>query len=115
MTTIYCLTPASYWATFADKSEYVPRDYKEEGFIHATKGDDLLYKVANRVYHNFDAELLLLVIDEELVTSTIKYEQAKDGNLYPHIYGPLNMDAIIEIKTMHRTKEGWTLPHSHRI
>ncbi|BAU26006.1 uncharacterized protein (DUF952 family) [Aneurinibacillus soli] len=115
MTTIYCLTPASYWATFAGKSEYVPRDYKEEGFIHATKGDNLLYKVANRVYHNFDEELLLLVIDEALVTSEIKYEQAKDKNLYPHIYGPLNVDAIVEVKTMHHTKEGWTLNFSSRI
>lgn len=107
MNIIYCLTPASYWATFADKTEYIPRDYEEEGFIHATKGDDLLYKVANRVYHNFNEELLLLVIDEKRVTSEIKYEQAKDGNLYPHIYGPLNMDAIADVKAMYRTEEGW--------
>lgn len=107
MNIIYCLTPASYWAAFADKTEYIPRDYEEEGFIHATKGDDLLYKVANRVYHNFNEELLLLVIDEKRVTSEIKYEQAKDGNLYPHIYGPLNMDAIADVKAMYRTEEGW--------
>lgn len=107
MNTIYCLTPAFYWATFADKTEYVPRDYEEEGFIHATKGDDLLYKVANRVYRDFYEELLLIVIDEALITSKIKYEQAKDGNLYPHIYGPLNMDAIVDVKAMHRTEEGW--------
>ncbi|MFT9850552.1 DUF952 domain-containing protein [Aneurinibacillus sp. REN35] len=109
MRIIYCLCKASYWEQFKDKKEYVPRDYNEEGFIHATKGDDLLMNVANRVYKDCTDELLLLVIDEDRVTSEVKYERAKDSNLYPHIYGPLNTDAIIEIKCLHKTESGWTL------
>ncbi|MBN6187570.1 DUF952 domain-containing protein [Aneurinibacillus sp. BA2021] len=109
MSVIYCLCPASYWEAFKDKKEYIPRDYEEEGFIHATQGDDLLIRVANRVYKEFTDELLLLIIDEDRVTSEVRYEQAKDANLYPHIYGPLNTDAITEVKQMKKTENGWTL------
>lgn len=108
--TIYCLVPASYWAQFADGADYLPRDYAEEGFIHATKGDDLLEKVVNRVYPEFDGELLLLVIDESRVRSEVRYEQASDGNLYPHIYGPLNQDAITIVKQMVKQNGKWILP-----
>ncbi|MCI1695368.1 DUF952 domain-containing protein [Aneurinibacillus aneurinilyticus] len=109
MSVIYCLCPAFYWENFRNAHEYIPRDYEQEGFIHATKGDDLLIKVVNRVYKNFTDELLVLVIDEKNVTAEVRYEQAKDGNLYPHIYGPLNTNAIMEIKQMNRTKNGWTI------
>lgn len=109
MSIIYCLCPASYWENFRNEQEYIPRDYEQEGFIHATKGDDLLIKVADRVYKDFTDKLLLLVIDEEKVTAEVKYEQAKDGNLYPHIYGPLNTNAIAEIKQMTQTKNGWSI------
>ncbi|MCX7571196.1 DUF952 domain-containing protein [Tumebacillus sp. DT12] len=106
MNTIYCLVPGPYWALYKDKDEYVPRDYEEEGFIHATKGDDLLARVTKRVYAAHEGELLLLVIDESRVRSEVKYEQASDGNLYPHIYGPLNTDAIAEIREMVKGVDG---------
>ncbi|WP_238546108.1 DUF952 domain-containing protein [Tumebacillus flagellatus] len=109
MNVIYCLTPAPYWQQFEGKAEYLPRDYEEEGFIHATKGDDLLERVMNRVYTTYEGELLLLVIDEDRVKSEVKYEQASDGDLYPHIYGPLNTDAIVEIRQMERGPAGWTV------
>ncbi|MBL0385870.1 DUF952 domain-containing protein [Tumebacillus sp. ITR2] len=109
MNVIYCLVPAPYWAQYEGKAEYLPRDYDEEGFIHATRGDELLERVMNRVYATYEGELLLLVIDEERVTSEVKYEQASDGNLYPHIYGPLNTDAIVEVRRMERSAAGWVV------
>lgn len=108
MSIIYCLVPQSYWEKFVNKEEYVPRDYEQEGFIHTTKGDELLFKVANRVYAQYTGQLLVLVIDEKNVRSEVKYETAKGGNLYPHIYGPLNTDAITEVRAMKREDKGWT-------
>jgi uncharacterized protein (DUF952 family) len=110
MTIIYCLAAEDYWLQYKGEAEYLPRDYKQEGFIHATKGNDLLLKVANRVYPAYDGNLVLLVIDEDSVKSEVKYEQAKDGNLYPHIYGPLNTDAIIQAKRMVKRNGMWVLP-----
>lgn len=109
MQTIYCLVPKTYWAQYEGKETYLPRDYAQEGFIHATKGDDLLRKVANRVYADYTDELYLMVIDEERIEAEVKYEKAKDGNPYPHIYGALNQDAIIEMRQMIRQDGGWEI------
>ena len=109
MQIIYCLVPKTYWANYLGKETYVPRDYEQEGFIHATKGDDLLRKVANRVYADYTDELYLMVINEEKIHSEVKYEMAKDGNLYPHIYGELNQDAIIELRHMIRSNGSWEI------
>jgi len=107
--TIYCLVPAYYWDGYKGKADYYPRDYEQEGFIHATKGDELLIRVANRVYPEFPEELLLLVIDEGKIKSEVKYEEAKDGKLYPHIYGPLNTDAIVSVKRMEKVDGSWRI------
>ncbi|GED31888.1 MULTISPECIES: DUF952 domain-containing protein [Brevibacillus] len=114
MTMIYCLVPKSYWEQWEGRDHYLPRDYEQEGFIHATKGDDLLAKVADRVYATYEGELLVLVVDEAKSSSPVKYEQAKDGLLYPHIYGPLNQDAIVDVKSMVRTNGHWALGASVR-
>ncbi|QRG65120.1 DUF952 domain-containing protein [Brevibacillus choshinensis] len=114
MNTIYCLVPKEYWEQWEIREHYLPRDYEQEGFIHATKGDELLGKVANRVYKEYEGELLVLVVDEHKTTSPIKYEQAKDGLLYPHIYGPLNHDAIVDVKSMQRTDGRWEIGASIR-
>ncbi|WP_429841872.1 DUF952 domain-containing protein [Brevibacillus sp. FIR094] len=111
---IYCMVPKAYWEKWMDKDHYLPRDYEQEGFIHATKGDELLEKVANRVYAQFDEELYVLVVDETKTTSEVKYEAAKDGLLYPHIYGPLNQDAIVDRKQLNRIDGQWRLGTSIR-
>lgn len=113
-TIIYCLVPKAYWEKWMDQDHYYPRDYEQEGFIHATKGDELLEKVANRVYGQFEEELYVLVVDETKCASEVKYEAAKDGLLYPHIYGPLNQDAIVDMKQMQRTDGQWQLGASIR-
>lgn len=109
METIYCLVPEAYWEAYADKSEYISRTYETEGFIHATKGDELLVKVANRVYPAFADGLLVLEIEEARIKEKVLYEEASDGLMYPHIYGPLNTDAIIAIKRMTRKDGFWEI------
>jgi len=112
MNTIYCLVSKGYWEQWEGREHYLPRDYEQEGFIHATKGDELLGKVADRVYAAYEGELFVLVVDEDKATAPVKYEQAKDGLLYPHVYGPLNRDAIVDVKRMQRTDGHWRLGQS---
>ncbi|HBZ82303.1 MULTISPECIES: DUF952 domain-containing protein [Brevibacillus] len=111
---IYCMVPKAYWEQWEEKEHYLPRDYEQEGFIHATKGDELLGKVADRVYGAFEGELFVLVVDESKSASPIKYEQASDGLLYPHIYGPLNHDAIADIRRMEKVDGHWRIGGSIR-
>jgi uncharacterized protein (DUF952 family) len=94
---IYHLVPIDYWEAQPVDQPYVPADFEREGFIHCTRGDEQVAIVANRYYRNDQREWLVLVLDEQAVTSEIKYEPGHDGLLYPHIYGSLNREAIREV------------------
>lgn len=64
------------------------------GFIHATSPNQTI-DMLNR--HFTDREdLLLLLVDVTKVSSEIKFEAPLSGRkgLFPHIYGPLNIDAV---------------------
>ena len=114
---IYHLVPIDYWETQPADRPYVPADFEREGFIHCTSGDEQIAVVANRYYRNDPREWLMLVLDEQAVTSEIKYEPGRDGLLYPHIYGSLNRDAIREVLPVPRDADGTfrSLKHSRSI
>jgi uncharacterized protein (DUF952 family) len=114
MSTIYFLVPRSYWEQWEGKEHYLPRDYEQEGFIHATKGEELLTKVADRVYQDYTDELYVLLAEEEAIASPLKYERAKDGLLYPHVYGPLQQEAIFDVRKMQRVAGHWVIGSSIR-
>ncbi len=101
MNIIYHLVNAGYWHSCDEVIPYVPGDFDAEGFIHCTRGLDLMVQVANTYYQDVPGEFFLLVIDESRVTAEIKYE-----NGFPHIYGPLNRDAITTIQPMPRQTGG---------
>jgi uncharacterized protein (DUF952 family) len=103
---IYHLVPIDYWEAQPVDQPYVPADFEREGFIHCTRGDEQVAIVANRYYRNDQREWLVLVLDEQAVTSEIKYEPGHDGRLYPHIYGSLNREAIREVLHAPRDADG---------
>ena len=89
---IYHLVEKKLWNKV--EKEYRPESLKNEGFIHfSTKEQvDGTYQ---RFYANKD--MYLLVVEESKLKPTLKYEEA-DGMSYPHLYGPLNLDAIKEVQ-----------------
>ena len=69
---------------------------KTQGFIHCSLAEQVL-QVANGILPGRD-DLVLLEIEEGKVIPKIIYENLEGGDkLFPHIYGPLNEDAIIAI------------------
>ena len=106
--TLYHLTPAAYYAALPADQDYLPEQYAQDGFIHCTRGADLLALVANRHYRAIPGDFLMLAIDVPLLAAPLKYE-ALDSAMphpFPHIYGPLNRDAIIEVVKMRRGADG---------
>lgn len=78
------------------EGEYAPASLEKEGFIHCSTPEQVV-EVANALYRGQDG-LLLLQIDEKRVKPEIVYEDLYEtGKLYPHIYGPLNMDAVVRM------------------
>jgi len=106
---IYHLTPADYFNSLPADQPYLPREFERDGFIHCTKGEERLLLVADTIYRRVPGDFLALVIDEARVTSPLKYENV-GGILFPHLYGPLNRDAIVRSVTLGRREDGTFLP-----
>jgi uncharacterized protein (DUF952 family) len=70
------------------------RTLAEEGFIHASTADQVA-SVANMFYKGVPG-LVVLVIDVGRVEPEVRYEDVPEfGQPFPHVYGPLNTDAVV--------------------
>lgn len=92
------------WEEAEQDGWYCPASLPAEGFIHCSTAEQLI-EVANRFYRG-QTGLILLTIDASRVQAPIRYESPinPDGSaptattaLFPHIYGPLNADAVVAV------------------
>jgi uncharacterized protein (DUF952 family) len=88
----------------------IEKTLSEVGFIHASFPNQVL-DMLNRKYRD-QSDLLFLFVDPTKVTSEIKYESARSGRAgtFPHIYGPLNTDAVIETAELHKVNDRYVFP-----
>jgi uncharacterized protein (DUF952 family) len=100
---IYHICLPDVW-TKAKESEYRCPSLESEGFIHCSTPDQLI-EVANYLFRG-QRGLALLVIDPNRVISPIRYEDAGNGELYPHIYGPLNPSAVVAVEPFELKADG---------
>jgi uncharacterized protein (DUF952 family) len=80
-----------------------------EGFIHFSKPHQVA-RVANNVFAGRN-DLILLVVDPARLTAELKYEPASgtyqpDRELFPHLYGSLNLDAVIRVMPFLPAQDG---------
>ncbi len=75
-----------------EAGEYRLASLDTEGFIHASRPEQIV-ATANRYYPG-DPDLLLLWIDPDRLEPELRWEAAH-GELFPHIYGALNLEAIL--------------------
>jgi uncharacterized protein (DUF952 family) len=84
-----------HWEAAIAQGFYEAETLEVEGFIHASK-EDQVQGVLERYYRG-QKDLLLLHIDETKLTAELKYELAPSMNEeFPHIFGRLNTDAVIK-------------------
>jgi uncharacterized protein (DUF952 family) len=92
------------WEHQKELVTYVPEAYRTDGFIHCTDGDENMLKVANLFYQDDPRDFVVLTLAVGSIESEVKYEDP--DQIYPHIYGPLNTDAVIGVRRVIRTSEG---------
>lgn len=89
---IYHIVLPEAWTAF-DGEFYVHASLGAEGFIHCSF-DHQLDGVIERYYSGVD-RVIVLEIDNEKLTSELIKEPSTGGEIYPHLYGPINRDAIV--------------------
>ena len=117
--TIYHLVTESDFQ--AENDGYIPALYEQDGFIHCTAEPDTLLAVANDYFSAAAEPVLVLAIDLRRVKAEVKFEppapipgggvsHLQEGLLFPHIYGPLNLDAVTGVGRLGQMKGQFIWP-----
>lgn len=93
---IYHVVNKPNWEKALQQGFYEHPSLAIEGFIHTSKKEQV-QGVMER-YYSGQTDLLLLHIDEDKLTAPLVYELAPSVKQeFPHIYGRLNLDAVVEV------------------
>ena len=93
---IYHVTTKHSWEEALLKQSYIPTDFEKDGFIHCSI-ERQIEGVLERFYQG-QTGLVKLKIEKVKVQRPVLFELAEDLNeLFPHIYGPLNLDSVVEV------------------
>jgi glutathione S-transferase len=106
---MYHLALAADWSAALVEGDYrvssIGRRLDEVGFIHCSFAGQLR-RVADAYYRGRE-DVVLLSIDASKVMSPIREENTEGGSeLYPHVYGPLNLDAVIDSRALTTAPDG---------
>ena len=91
---LYHITSKTEWTQTV--GNYIPKNFAIEGFIHCSYISQIVGS-ANKHFHQQN-DLVILKIDRDRITSEIVDENLEGGSmLFPHLYGHLPKDAVVEI------------------
>jgi uncharacterized protein (DUF952 family) len=88
----------SEWMLALGRRTYAPDSLRSEGFIHCSTLAQVI-DTANRFYRGQE-DLVVLYIEKSRLTAELKYEAPTmphgeaAGELFPHLYGELNVEAV---------------------
>jgi|SRR6476620_7451710 uncharacterized protein (DUF952 family) len=98
---IYHIVLPEKWKAVKDNSSYEADSLETEGFIHCSY-DHQLDGVIGR-YYSDAPEVVVLKLDINRLTSKLVSEPSTGGEVYPHIYGPINLDAVADTEVRTRS------------
>jgi uncharacterized protein (DUF952 family) len=93
---IFHITTFQHWQDFKDLAFFIDESHMKDGFIHCSTNEQLA-GVLERFFSHITDALILLTIDVEKLHSRLEWEKAEGTDeLFPHIYGLIAREAIIE-------------------
>jgi uncharacterized protein (DUF952 family) len=99
MAIIYHITSKSEWDSAKKNGSYEAASLKEEGFIHCSLKDQIP-GVLERFFKG-KSDLVKLEIDTDKLRSQLIYEWSPSiTDTFPHIYGPINLDAVTQVQKL---------------
>ena len=100
---IFHITSSLEWQAAQARGDYRTPSLETEGFIHMSTSKQVVH-VANAFYRG-QGGLVLLVVEETRISSQVKWEApasplapgSSQDDKFPHVYGPLNLDAVVDV------------------
>ncbi|MFF5921564.1 DUF952 domain-containing protein [Streptomyces flavochromogenes] len=98
------VVPLADWSAAPD-APYAPASLGAEGFVHCSPDEAAALVIADARYRDVPGPLLVLVIDEERLAGEVRWE-GSGGTLFPHVYGPIERDAVTSVLEVRRGADG---------
>ena len=105
MRTIYKICPASAWREAERQGTYRgSADDVRDGFIHFSTAS----QVAETAKRHFFGQtgLFLIAVDADALGEALRWEPSRNDDLFPHLYGELDLGAVIGIHEMPVRSDG---------
>lgn len=90
---IFHITDAARAAAARESGRLSAASLSREGFIHASRAEQLLPSLALH-FRGVD-EVVLAALSAEALGSSLVYEASRGGALFPHIYAPIPLAAVV--------------------
>jgi uncharacterized protein (DUF952 family) len=97
------LCPRQAWEKAEAEGVYQPESLEREGFIHFSLPTQI-YRTANAFYHGQEG-MVLLWVDPEKLSAPLRWETA-DRETFPHLFGALNLDAVVRTQEFSPDADG---------
>ncbi len=91
--TIYKIVPRTLWQKARESGvfEGAPVDMRD-GYIHFSTASQV--RETARLHFAGAEDLLLVAVDGNALGLALKFEPSRNGELFPHLYARLPMDAV---------------------
>lgn len=111
MRVIFHITTAGAWREAEQRGRYEAPSLASAGFIHCSNRHQLV-RVANHIFRRTTG-LVLLHIDTKMLASPVIDENLEGGpEPFPHVYGPINLDAVARVTAFEPAEDG-SFDHHH--
>ena len=106
---VYKICPETLWheAERAGRFEGAPVD-RADGYIHFSTAAQAPETAAK--HFSGQADLLLVAVDRAALGPALKDEASRGGDLFPHLYGPLPLDAVRWVRPLPLGSNGHVFP-----
>ena len=106
MRTIYKICPASAWREAERRGNFGgSADDLRDGFIHFSTAS----QVAETAKKHFFGQtgLFLIAVDADALGDSLRWEPSRNDELFPHLYGELDLGAVTGVLEMHARSDGF--------
>ena len=93
---IYHIVLPEKWNSLVSSEHYAAESLETEGFIHCSY-ENQLPGVLKRYYSRVE-KVVILTIETEKLKSKLVAETSTGGEVYPHLYGRLNHNAVVNVE-----------------
>lgn len=99
MTTVYKIVAADLWQAVERSEVFAGAGIDlTDGFIHLSTAAQA--RRTAQLYFAGRDDLVLVAADGASLGDALKYEPSRDGDLFPHLYGPLPLTAVLSVRPL---------------